>query len=194
MKKYWPFSVDWSWTFSEQSFMHFVNLLTVLLCNDGFSRIKKTTDYQTIIITWSCNFGLRKYQRATLSVADSHKQYTFHRKPQCDQEMGLFCCAKQDNKKFQNDDFFDFRSVLEVLQKWFRWWTFNSSASRVIVYVCGFSSTNLLNSSLSTMTTTIIFKASISIYEFFKPTHIGAVLTKSLDYITLCPQSQSIIN
>ena len=69
MKKNWALSVDQCWLQAWQFSMHLINLLSILLRCDGFTRVHKAVVYQTD--SRSPNSDYDPFSGATLALASA---------------------------------------------------------------------------------------------------------------------------
>ena len=156
--------------------MHFIHLLTVLLCRNGFACIPKNcngwdrspTTKQSAWPSFGATLALgsvvelRWHLTTELSIGGCCKEPTFYRKSQPSRETGRSCCVKEGKMTLHNSISFGCHSIREapIYQvflsfqslKWLEivvYLTSNSEASSWTV-VRGFASTKALNWSLST--------------------------------------------
>ena len=124
VEKNWALSVDQcrlqALPFSE----HLINLLSVLLRHNGFSRIQKAVVDQTSIRPPNSDhdpfFGASLALGSALElllgpitelVIAGYIKFTFHRTSQSDRETVHCCCVEKEKRTLQNNNFFDLGSV-----------------------------------------------------------------------------------
>ena len=101
-KKNWALSVDQCWLEALQFSVHLIDLLSILLRCNGFTRIQKAVVDQTSIRPPNSDHDLSSDASALelllcptteLVITNCHIKSTFHHMSQSDQEMVHCCCC-----------------------------------------------------------------------------------------------------